>query len=108
MSMPKLSTLTCVLLAAALASAAGADSLTAARPSAPTVHGARVVVGTTVSFRFSAHEAGVAAARLRFRCAFDTTRLHGCAQTYRARLAVGAHVLRVRAVDPGGQQSATT
>ena len=53
--MPKLSTLTCVLLAAALAAAAGADSLTAARPSAPTVRGARVVVGTTVSFRFSAH-----------------------------------------------------
>jgi YVTN family beta-propeller protein len=105
--MHKTSILTCLFLVAALSAATAADSLTASRPSAPAVTGARVVTGT-VSVTFSAHEPGVPAARLRFRCAFDTTRLHLCPRKYRVRLAVGAHVLRARTVDPRGRQSATT
>jgi hypothetical protein len=103
--MIRLATLIC-LLAAVLA--AQADSRTAVRPSPPVVKGARTVTGPAVSFRFASREAGVPAGKLRFRCAFDSTRLHACAARVRARLSVGRHTLRVRAVDPRGRASSTT
>src|SRR5215831_10280768 len=84
--MVKLSAAVCIFLV----------TLSSARPSAPLVTGTRVVTGAAVSFR------------LRFRCAFDMTRLHACARSYAARLRVGAHVLRVQAVDPAGRKSPTT
>jgi len=59
-------------------------------------------------YRFVAHERGVPAARMRFRCSFDRPRLHRCRARYRQRLALGRHVLRVRAVDPAGRQSRLT
>jgi hypothetical protein len=56
--------------------------------------------------RFSARDRGTPARRIRFRCGIDTKRLHTCAPRLRVRLA-GRHILRVRAVDPAGNESGT-
>src|SRR5262249_24185060 len=77
-----------------------------ARPTPPVVNGPRSTTGTRPLYRFSPHEAGIAARRIRFRCSFDRPRLHRCASRYSQRLAVGRHVLRVQAVDPAGRRSA--
>jgi hypothetical protein len=66
----------------------------------------RVTVGNRV-VRLSARDRGTASRRLRFRCGVDTTRLHACASRFRLRVS-GRHVLRVRAVDPAGNESGTT
>ena len=60
-----------------------------------------------VTVHFSARDLGTPTRRLRFRCGIDTKRLHACSARYRRRLAAGRHALRVRAVDPAGNQSAT-
>lgn len=80
----------------------------AAAPTAPTVKGPRRTSSPTPVFMFAARERGVPAGRIRFRCAFDSTRLRACARRYSKRLAVGAHRLRVQAVDPGGRRSRVT
>ena len=73
--------------------------LAASRPPAPKVIGPRVSEKPLVTYRFrSVH-------RARFRCALDARRLKVCRSPYRVRLTVGAHVLRVRAVDPRGRLS---
>ncbi|HKB19942.1 MAG TPA: hypothetical protein VKC65_02935 [Gaiellaceae bacterium] len=77
-------------------------------PSAPVVRGPRVVSTQVVRLRFQARERGVPAYRLRFRCAFDGARLRSCAASFTARLAVGRHTLRVRAVDPRGRSGPMT
>jgi hypothetical protein len=59
--------------------------------------------GTTI--RFSATDRGTPSKRLRFRCAIDSKRLHACGSRLRVRLAARRHVVRVRAVDPAGNQS---
>jgi hypothetical protein len=69
------------------------------RPSKPKV----VRKGTT--FRFSAKDRGTPTKRLKFRCAIDSKRLHACGSRLRARLPARRHVLRVRAVDPAGNES---
>ena len=74
-------------------------------PTKPVVLGPRRTTNATPVYRFVAHERG---ARISFRCAFDRPRLHRCPARYRQRLAVGRHVLRVRAVDARGRQSALT
>jgi hypothetical protein len=61
-----------------------------------------------VVLRFSARDRGTPARRVRFRCAVDSTRLHACRARHRAHLPPGRHVVRVRAVDPAGNQSAKT
>jgi hypothetical protein len=43
--------------------------------------------------------------RLRYRCSFDSRRLHGCGARYSQRLAVGRHVLRAQTVDRAGNRS---
>lgn len=58
------------------------------------------------SYRFSARDRGTPARSIRFRCGIDTKHLHACASPLRVRLA-GRHVLRVRAVDPAGNESRT-
>src|SRR5262245_54505959 len=68
------------------------------RPPAPTVTGARVVSGPVVSLRFS-----VPAQRARFRCSFDSPRLHPCPSRLRVTLSPGRHLLRVQAVDRQGR-----
>lgn len=58
-------------------------------------------------YRFSARDQGTPARRIHFRCGIDTKRLHACASRLRVRLA-GRHVLRVRALDPAGNEGPTT
>jgi hypothetical protein len=64
------------------------------------------VARTGMTFRFSAKDRGTPTRRLRFRCAIDSKRLHGCSSRLHVRLPARRHVLRVRAVDPAGNQSA--
>ena len=78
------------------------------RPTAPVVRGARFISTPVVHLRFQARERGVAARRIRFRCALDEGRLKSCPASFTARLAVGAHSLRVRAVDPRGRTGPIT
>jgi YVTN family beta-propeller protein len=77
-------------------------------PAKPVVLGPRSSASRAPLYRFVAHERGVPAARMRFRCSFDRPRLHRCRARYRQRLALGRHVLRVRAVDPARRQSRLT
>jgi large repetitive protein len=76
-------------------------------PSRPSVRAPRPATRGTV-YRFSSTDRGTSSHRLRFRCAIDTRRLHACASRYRLQLPPGRHVLRVRAVDPAGNESGTT
>ena len=83
-----------------------AQSVAAAGPSTPAVLGPRsVAAGTTLTLRLSARERGVPASRLRFTCSFDSPQLHRCSARIGARLAVGRHLLRARAIDPRGRRS---
>ena len=59
-------------------------------------------------YRFSSKDRGTPTRRITFRCGIDTKRLHGCGSRLRLRIRSGRHVLRVRAVDPAGNQSGTT
>jgi hypothetical protein len=77
-------------------------------PSRPSVRGPRLSTTLSPVYRFSSRDAGTASSRIRFRCAFDTKRLHVCSTTYHRRLTQGRHVLRIRAVDPAGNESGTT
>lgn len=77
-------------------------------PSAPVVRGARVVSAPVVHLTFQAHERGVPARKLRYRCALDGARWKSCRASFTVRLAVGAHSLRVRAVDPRGRSGPVT
>ena len=63
------------------------------------------VVRRAATIRFSAKDRGTPARSLRFRCAIDARRLHACGSLLRVRLPARRHVLRVRAVDPAGNQS---
>ncbi|TML13076.1 MAG: hypothetical protein E6G31_08200, partial [Actinobacteria bacterium] len=72
------------------------------RPPAPKVVGPRVSQKPVVTYRFRS-----SSRRARFRCAVDAGHMRRCRSPYRVRLAVGAHVLRVRSVDPRGHASAT-
>jgi len=96
----------CLVALAVTAAAPAAGSRKA--PSAPVVRGARIVSTPVVHLRFLAHERGVPARRLRFRCALDGARLKSCASSFTARLSVGRHTIRVRAVDPRGRTGPTT
>jgi virginiamycin B lyase len=88
------------LVAAALGAVAVAGAATAV--SAPRVIGPRSTTTPRPVFRFAARGA------VAFRCAFDSRRLHRCARRYSQRLAVGTHVLRVRAVGRDGRRSRVT
>jgi hypothetical protein len=58
-------------------------------------------------YRFSSNDRGTPSRRIRFRCGVDTKRLHACGSRLRLRR-VGGKLLRVRAVDPAGNESGTT
>ena len=62
------------------------------------------VVRRGAPIRFSAKDRGTPATRLRFRCAIDARLLHPCGSVLHVRLPAHRHVLRVRAVDPAGNQ----
>lgn len=68
------------------------------RPSKPTV------ARRSKSLLFSGKDRGTPSRRIRFRCAVDSRRFHACAA--RLRVPARAHVVRVRAVDPAGNESA--
>jgi hypothetical protein len=72
-------------------------------PSAPMISGPRSSEHEQVVYVFSAHERGVPAALMRFRCAVDSIRLRACPRRYGVLLSVGVHTLRARAVDPRGR-----
>jgi streptogramin lyase len=88
--------------------AVAAPSRNEARPAAPHILGPRRTTDRTPTFRFVSHEAGLGTRSLGFRCAIDRERLHRCPSRYTARLALGRHTLRVRAVDPSGRTSRTS
>jgi len=73
-----------------------------AAPPAPTVTGPRTSERTRVTYVFHARAARA------FRCAVDRPALRRCRRRITLTLARGAHVLRVRAVDAHGRQSAVT
>lgn len=77
--------------------------LVAVAPPAPTVSGARQTSDSTPSFTFKSKGAKS------FECAVDAAALKKCAVRYTApKLAVGAHKLRVRAVDAKKRKSRIT
>jgi hypothetical protein len=76
-------------------------------PTRPKVAGPRVTRSQRPTFRFSATDAVTPRREIRYRCSFDRTRLHVCGTRYRQRLRRGRHILRVRALDSLGNQSAT-
>jgi streptogramin lyase len=78
------------------------------QPAAPRILGPRHTTDRTPTFRFVSHEAGVRSSAIRFRCAIDRKRLHGCPRRYTPTLQLGQHTLRVRAVDPRGRTSRTS
>lgn len=61
------------------------------------------VVHRKASVSFAAHDRGTPSKQIRFRCAVDSRRFHACSR--RVRVPAAAHVLRVRAVDPAGNES---
>jgi hypothetical protein len=75
-------------------------------PTRPVVVGPRTTTDTTPTYRFRSKASGVPAARIRYRCSFDSTKLRKCAAKVTPKLKVGKHVLRVRAVTPSGALSA--
>jgi hypothetical protein len=77
-------------------------------PARPRVIGPRVTRSRTPTYRFAATDAVAPVNRLRYRCAFDRTRLHACRARYRQRLSRGRHMLRVRALDTLGNTSGLT
>jgi hypothetical protein len=56
--------------------------------------------------KFSAKDRGTPAGRIRFRCAVDARRLHVCSS--RLRVPAYGHLVRVRAVDSAGNESAVS
>jgi hypothetical protein len=77
--------------------------LVAGPPPAPTVSGALQTTDTTPSFTFKSKGAKS------FECAVDAAALKKCAARYTApQLAIGAHKLRVRAVDAKKRKSTIT
>src|SRR3954454_16429426 len=73
-----------------------------AAPAAPKVTGPRTTTATRPVYRFAAARA------VRFRCSFDTPKLHACAARYSQQLALGAHTLRAQAIGRTGRQSRVT
>jgi len=84
-----------LLLALALATA----------PSKPVVSGPHSARAGVFTFRFSSHEAGVKASRLRYRCTVDRHTPRPCTSPYDVQLRAGRHLLRVQAIDPKGRRS---
>lgn len=77
-------------------------------PTRPRVRGPRRTAMRTVTFRFVSTDALSPTARIAFVCSIDSSRLRSCRSTFRARLRLGVHLLRVAAVDPAGNRSGVT
>ena len=57
------------------------------------------------TLHFSAKDSGTPSRQLRYRCAIDSKRLHACGKSVRFRFPARRHVVRVRAIDPAGNES---
>ena len=77
-------------------------------PTAPAIVGPRTTSSPRPVYKFVASDRRTPRSRLRYRCSFDSRRLHECAARYSQRLAVGRHVLRAQAVDRAGNRSRVT
>src|SRR5437016_5818887 len=77
-------------------------------PTAPRIVGPRATSNTRPVYSFSATDRQTTRSRLRYRCAFDTLRLHTCASRFSQTLRVGRHQLRAQALDRAGNQSKVT
>jgi hypothetical protein len=77
-------------------------------PTRPRVRGPRRTAMRAVTFQFVSSDAGTPTAQIAFLCSVDSSRLRSCRSTFRARLRVGVHLLRVAAVDPAGNRSGVT
>lgn len=78
------------------------------RPTRPTVRGPRRTATHRPTYRFSSRDSDNSRGELRFRCSFDSRRLHPCGRSLHQRLRQGAHVLRVGAIDRAGNRSRIT
>jgi len=98
--------LTAVIVSVAVSASAGASTA----PRKPTVKGLRTTTVTRPTYRFSSSATGVPAARILFRCSIDSPKLQSCPAVFKPKLKlkIGKHVLRVRAVAPGGATSGVT
>jgi hypothetical protein len=76
-------------------------------PTMPVVRGPRWTRNRTPAYRFASHDLDGPDALIRYRCSFDSYRLHACRARYAQALRPGRHVLRVAAVDDEGARSAT-
>src|SRR6266542_4808222 len=72
------------------ASALKADRL---RPTAPRIVGPRTTSSRRPLYSFSATDRETARSRLKYRCGFDTIRLHSCPARFSQQLDQGQHVL---------------
>src|ERR1041384_6026393 len=77
-----------------------------AKPSTPRIAAPSDAPAGPVSFRFSSHESGLPAAKLRFRCAVDSSAPANCTSPHVVRLSPGTHRCRLQAVGPRGRRSA--
>jgi hypothetical protein len=77
-------------------------------PTAPRIVGPRTTSSIKPVYSFSATDRQTARSKLRYRCSFDTLRLHACTARFSQKLGRGRHKLRVKAVDRAGNQSRMT
>ncbi|MDQ3876157.1 MAG: CAP domain-containing protein [Actinomycetota bacterium] len=77
-------------------------------PSRPAVRGPRETFDPAPTYRFSSRDGRTPRAKIRYRCSFNSSRLHPCRARYRQPLAFRSHVLRVQAVDAAGNRSSIT
>ena len=77
-------------------------------PTAPKVIGPKQTESRFPIFSFVSRDTVTPRARLRFRCAVDSTQLRSCPARYNPTLALGRHVLRVQAMDLAGNRSRIT
>ena len=86
--------------------AASARKADRSPPTAPRIAGPRVTSSPKPVYQFSARDRQTRRSRLRYRCSFDSRRLHACHARFSQRLVRGRHELRAQAVDRAGNRSA--
>jgi hypothetical protein len=74
-------------------------------PTISHVDGSRFTFKATRRYRFFASDPDNLASELRVRCSMDNVTLHECGSRLTVKLSHGRHVLRVRVLDPAGNQS---
>ncbi len=77
-------------------------------PLRPTVRGPRETFQQAPVYRFSSRDSRTPRTKIRYRCSFDSSRLHRCSARYRTVLTFRPHLLRVQAVDAAGNRSRIT